>query len=260
MDLISFKQINLLHNIYNPRVHRQAYLSLHHYWHHIMPMDFMVIKTFFLFFLKSTSSSRMYIIFIFFFIFLSLSFSFGFSFCSLMHACYPLLPPCSWWAISSSMSVFILSCIIIWLQCKALFKFLFFNHKNINWFFFVALCLSSNLSLPSSYFFCIQIFFFFFFRHSFVFLCLWHTAFERKTILSHIIFYLFVAFGLSISLFHSQTFLSAACARSLLFVSDLDFCMCWPCFLWARVFVCLVSFFYISFFFCSACSFFFQDK
>ena len=38
-----------------------------------------------------------------------------------------------------------------------------------------------------------------------------HT--HTQTILSHIIFYLFVAFGLSLSLFfHSQTFSSAACA------------------------------------------------
>lgn len=101
------------------------------------------------------------------------------------------------------MSVFILSCIIIWLQCKALFKFLSSTTRtSIDFSLFVIIEFVS-LSL--------------FFRHSFVFLCFCHTAFERKnqhtpTILSHIIFYLFVAFGLSLSLFIHKHFLSAACA------------------------------------------------
>jgi len=244
MDLIFFKQIHLLHNIYNKQVHRLVYLLLHHYWHHPMPMDFMVIKLFFLFsfFLQSTWSSRLYICF---------------------HSCMLATISShrfSWSSISPSLSffcvcVFFLSlslsmCVLSsdysakpCLKIKARTNILFYQDS------FLPLLLSSNLSIVI--FMCVCVFF----RHSFVchlssFVYTTTTHCFWKTILSHIIFYLFVAFFVFVFIYKHSV--SATCTRSLLFVSDLDFFVCAD-----RAFFeheCLFLFFFLC------VPFFFQDK
>lgn len=140
------------------------------------------------------------------------------------------------------MSVFILSCIIIWLQCKALFKFLSSTTRtSIDFSLFVII---EFVSLSLS-FFDIPL-------SSFVSVTL---LLKEKTnthqLYYHILFFICLLPLVSLSLFSFTNIFCRRHARSLLFVSDLDFCMCWPCFLWAQVFVCLGFFFlYFFFFFC----------
>lgn len=187
-------------------------------------------------------------------------FSFGFfSSCSLMHACYPSIPPFSWWSIWSflffvSMSVFILSCIIIWLQCKALFKFLSSSTRtSIDFSLFVIIeFVSRHISL----FFDIPL-------SSFVSLSLSLLLKEKQNQhFNYTITYYFLSvcclWSLSLSLFIHKH-ICRRHARSLLFVSDLDFCMCWPCFPLSTS-VCLFGFFFLYFFFFFFCVFLFFPR
>ncbi len=180
---------------------------------------------------------------------------FLFLFCLFMHVCYSLIPPFSWSSISPSisfffvyMSVFFLSRCVLSSDYSAkpcLNSFLqnirtsihlpfitieFVHRVQMFPFFFVDIPLCV-IRLPL------------FMPH-----CFW------KTKLSHIIFYLFVAFCFSLSFSFSFTniFVSGMRVPCCLF-RTLIFCMCWPCFSLSTS-VCLFDFFF-SFFF--ACSFFF---
>jgi len=157
-------------------------------------------------------------------------------------------------------------CIIIWLQCKALFKFIswkknkdeyFIQHMNIKKTSVFFICRYYHRICPSSFFcVCVKMFFFStFLCVSFVFLCLCHTAFEK--LYYYILFFIcllpFVYLSF-FSRFHLQTSLSATCVFLVVCFGPW-FCMCWPCFHWARVFVWV--FFSFSIFLFFACSFFF---
>jgi len=154
-------------------------------------------------------------------------------------------------------------CIIIWLQCKALFKFIswnetkknqdeyFIQHKNINSFNIII------IEFVHRHFCVLKCFFL---RHSFVsfvFLCLCHTAFEK---LNYHILFLSVCCLLFI-FFFSFTYkhFCRRHARSLLFVSDLDFvCADRAFFEHECLFVWFFFLFLYFFFFCVFL--FFQDK